>query len=59
VVADVLSTEGWGQGILEFIDLEKLAPALHAAGRSHFLLTVQPLNVRGGIASPPNAMALM
>ncbi|PVH97045.1 hypothetical protein DM02DRAFT_533973 [Periconia macrospinosa] len=50
---------GWGQSILEFIDCEKLAPALHAKGRSTFFLTIQPINKIGGIASPPNAMAVI
>ncbi|KAF2120359.1 hypothetical protein BDV96DRAFT_595903 [Lophiotrema nucula] len=50
---------GWGQNILEFIDCEKLAPALRAQGRSTFFITVQPVNKNGGIASPPNAMAII
>jgi hypothetical protein len=44
---------------MEFLDLEKLAPALHALNRSTFFLTVQPVNKIGGIASPPNAMAVI
>lgn len=50
---------GWGQSILEFLDLERLSDELHAAGRSTFFLTVQTLNVVSGIASPPNAMAIL
>ncbi|CAI6339945.1 unnamed protein product [Periconia digitata] len=50
---------GWGQSILEFVDCEKLATALHAQKRSTFFLTMQPVNKRGGIASPPNAMAII
>lgn len=50
---------GWGQSILEFLDLELLAPALHQLGRSTFFLTIQNLNVVAGIASPPNALAII
>lgn len=50
---------GWGQSIVEFLDLERLSDELHAAGRSTFFLTMQALNVASGIASPPNAMALL
>jgi hypothetical protein len=50
---------GWGQHIMEFLDLELLASALHALNRSSFFMTLQPLNQKGGIASPPNAMAII
>lgn len=50
---------GWGQSIVELLDLEKLADELYAAGRSSFFLTLQTLNVVSGIASPPNALALL
>ncbi|PMD19742.1 hypothetical protein NA56DRAFT_628604 [Hyaloscypha hepaticicola] len=50
---------GWGQSIMEFLDLETLAAELHALGRSTFFLTIQTLNINTGIASPPNAMAIL
>ena len=50
---------GWGQSIMEFLDLEDLAAKLHALNRSTFFLTIQNLNVVSGIASPPNAMAIL
>ncbi|KAJ4303111.1 hypothetical protein N0V90_002002 [Kalmusia sp. IMI 367209] len=50
---------GWGQSILEFLDLEKLAPALHSLKRSTFFITISPVNKKGGIASPPNALAVI
>ncbi|KAF2008860.1 hypothetical protein BU24DRAFT_359788 [Aaosphaeria arxii CBS 175.79] len=50
---------GWGTSIMEFVDTEELSKALRAANRSTFFLTVQTLNVRGGIASPPNAQAII
>lgn len=53
------SNAGWGQSTVEFLDLEELASKLHAANRSTFFLTMQPLNVEAGIASPPNAMAIL
>ena len=39
--------------------LVALASALHQQGRSTFFLTLQNLNVLSGIASPPNAMAII
>lgn len=50
---------GWGQSIVEFLDLEYLAERLHSLGRSTFFITIQNLNVESGIASPPNAMAIL
>lgn len=50
---------GWGQSIMEYLDLEELAEALHTVGRSTFFLTVQNLVIEGGIASPPNTMAII
>jgi hypothetical protein len=50
---------GWGQSIVEFLDLEVLAETLHSLGRSTFFLTIQNLNVVSGIASPPNALAIL
>ncbi|KAI1122385.1 hypothetical protein F5Y10DRAFT_75973 [Nemania abortiva] len=50
---------GWGQSIVEFLYLEELAEALHASGRWNFFMTIQNLNVVSGIASPPNALAIL
>ncbi|KAJ7764266.1 hypothetical protein B0H16DRAFT_442476 [Mycena metata] len=50
---------GWGQSIVEFLDLETLTPACHELQRYSFFFTLQNLNVVGGIASPPNAMAIL
>ncbi|KAJ8130590.1 hypothetical protein O1611_g3039 [Lasiodiplodia mahajangana] len=50
---------GWGQSIVEFLYLEELAEALHASGRWNFFMTMQNLNVVSGIASPPNALAII
>ncbi|KAI0149488.1 putative cyclase-domain-containing protein [Xylariaceae sp. FL1272] len=50
---------GWGQSILEHLYLEELAEALHEHGRWAAFMTIQNLNVVGGIASPPNAMAIL
>jgi len=50
---------GWGQSIVEFLDLETLAEELHALNRSTFFLTIQNLNIKSGIASPPNALAIL
>lgn len=55
----MLTAIGWGQSIVEFLDLEKLAPALRALNRSTFFMTIQSVNKIGGIASPPNAMAIL
>ncbi|XHG02985.1 hypothetical protein AWENTII_006305 [Aspergillus wentii] len=49
---------GWGMPIGECWDLEELAEACKARGRWTFMLTSQPLNLPGGVASPPNAMAI-
>jgi len=50
---------GWGQSIIELLDLETLAEKLHEHGRSTFFLTIQNLNILSGIASPPNALAIL
>jgi len=50
---------GWGMSILEFIDMEALAPALHELHRSTFFVTICPMNIVSGIASPPNAIAII
>ncbi|KAJ7487033.1 hypothetical protein FB451DRAFT_1363175 [Mycena latifolia] len=50
---------GWGQSIVEFLDLEDLAAACHELKRYAFFFSLQNLNVVGGVASPPNAMAIL
>jgi kynurenine formamidase len=44
---------------VEFLDLENLTEACHELSRYSFFFTIQNLNVIGGIASPPNAMAIL
>ena len=56
---DMIRIPGWGQPILEFLDFETLAPALHALHRSTFFVTIEPLNILYGIAAPPNALAII
>lgn len=48
------------QGVLlgEFFDFEQLAIACAADGRYEFMFTSAPLQIRGGIGSPPNALAI-
>ncbi|KAI1429980.1 hypothetical protein F5Y12DRAFT_724092 [Xylaria sp. FL1777] len=50
---------GWGQNIVEFLYLEEVAEALHERDRWNFFLTIQNLDVVSGIASPPNALAIL
>ncbi|KIK58412.1 hypothetical protein GYMLUDRAFT_45305 [Collybiopsis luxurians FD-317 M1] len=49
---------GWGQSLVELLNLEALAEKCHELNRFSFFFTLQDLNVAGGIASPPNAMAI-
>jgi hypothetical protein len=42
----------------ELFDLDALASACHADRRYTCLFTSAPLNLRGGVASPPNALAI-
>ncbi|TVY14778.1 hypothetical protein LARI1_G007478 [Lachnellula arida] len=48
----------WGTPIGELWDLENLAEICHKLGRYSFFLSSVPLNVPGGVASPPNAVAV-
>ncbi|KAK7047148.1 hypothetical protein VNI00_006813 [Paramarasmius palmivorus] len=50
---------GWGLNIVEFLDLERLAEECHKREKYSFFFTIQNLNVAGGIASPPNALAIL
>ena len=49
----------WGMPIGEMFYLEALAEACATSGVYEFFLTSAPLNKRGGVASPPNALAIM
>ncbi|KAL9049627.1 MAG: hypothetical protein Q9162_007118 [Coniocarpon cinnabarinum] len=48
----------WGQPIGELWDLERLAAECEKRGRWSFFLTSAPLNVVGGVGTPPNALAI-
>lgn len=48
----------WGMPIGEMWDLEALAKECEKQQRWTFFLTSAPLNITGGIASPPNAIAI-
>ncbi|KAL1892468.1 hypothetical protein Sste5346_006978 [Sporothrix stenoceras] len=50
---------GWGMPIGEWFDLRKLAAECDRLNKWTFLFTSMPLNVTGGIASPPNAQAIL
>ncbi|KAI0872877.1 hypothetical protein GGS24DRAFT_465741 [Hypoxylon argillaceum] len=49
---------GWGCPIGELFDLEKLAAHCRAVGRWTFFVSSEPCNVPGGVASPPNVLAI-
>ncbi|KAI5360978.1 putative kynurenine formamidase/cyclase, kynurenine formamidase superfamily [Septoria linicola] len=49
---------GWGMPIGELFDLEKLAAHCKNAGRYSFFVVSKPVNVPGGVASPPNIVAI-
>lgn len=48
----------WGMPIGEMFYLEALADECAADGRYEFFFTAAPLNKLGGVASPPNALAI-
>ncbi|OAL44233.1 hypothetical protein IQ07DRAFT_663589, partial [Pyrenochaeta sp. DS3sAY3a] len=48
----------WGMPIGELWDLEALAEECKKQKRWSFLFTSSPLNISGGVASPPNALAV-
>lgn len=48
----------FGLNIGELWDLKALSEKCKELGRYSFLLTSVPLNVPGGIGSPPNALAI-
>lgn len=49
----------WGMPIGEMFTLDALAAECAAQGRYEFFFTSAPLNKRGGVASPPNALAIL
>ncbi|KAI0197268.1 hypothetical protein EV127DRAFT_329778 [Xylaria flabelliformis] len=49
---------GWGCPIGELFDLEKLAEHCRKEGRWTFFISSEPCNVPGGVASPPNVLAI-
>lgn len=48
----------WGMPIGELWDLEALSKECRRQKRWSFFLTSAPLNIKGGVASPPNAIAV-
>ncbi|OJJ53870.1 hypothetical protein ASPSYDRAFT_161395 [Aspergillus sydowii CBS 593.65] len=50
---------GWGMPIGEYFALEELAGYCRDKGRWSFFLSSVPLKVPGGVASPPNAVAIL
>ncbi|KAK4893792.1 hypothetical protein LTR27_007817 [Elasticomyces elasticus] len=49
---------GWGMPIGELFDLEAVAAHCKKTGKYSFFLSSEPCNVPGGVASPPNALAI-
>ena len=49
---------GWGCPIGELFDLEELSRQCEREGRWSFFFVSEPTNVPGGVASPPNALAI-
>ncbi|KAL0933906.1 major facilitator superfamily transporter [Colletotrichum truncatum] len=49
---------GWGLPIGEMFDLEALSAKCQELGRWSFFVSSVPLKVPGGVASPPNAVAI-
>ncbi|KAI1776402.1 hypothetical protein F4818DRAFT_379416 [Hypoxylon cercidicola] len=49
---------GWGCPIGELFDLERLAAHCRDQGRWSFFVSSEPCNVPGGVASPPNVLAI-
>ena len=49
---------GWGCPIGELFDLEKLSEHCAKEKRWSFFVTSEVVNVPGGVASPPNSLAI-
>ncbi len=50
---------GWGMPIGELFDLERLAGECRRLGKWSFFFSSVPLYVPGGVASPPNGVAIL
>ena len=50
---------GFGLPIGELFDLEELAKECKKQKRWTFFMTSEPLNLVGGVGSPPNAVAIL
>jgi hypothetical protein len=50
---------GWGLPIGELLDLRELSAECQRFGQYTFFFTSMPLYIEGGIASPPNAQAIL
>jgi kynurenine formamidase len=49
---------GWGMPIGEMFNLEQLSEECAKHGRYSFFVTSMPLNIPGGVGSPPSALAI-
>ncbi|BCS28592.1 uncharacterized protein APUU_70162A [Aspergillus puulaauensis] len=49
----------WGTPIGELWDLERLSEQCAVLGKWSFLLTSAPLHIKGGVGSPPGAIAVL
>lgn len=49
---------GWGLPVGELFDLEELSLTCQQLGRWEFFVTSAPLNMPGGVSSPPNCLAI-
>jgi hypothetical protein len=49
---------GWGMPVGELFDLEELSRTCQRLGRWEFFITSAPLNMPGGVSSPPNCLAI-
>lgn len=50
---------GWGIPLGELWDLRELSAKCEEFGQYTFMLTTMAMNLEGGIASPPNAQAIL
>ncbi|KFG85626.1 hypothetical protein MANI_017067 [Metarhizium anisopliae] len=49
---------GWGLPVGELFDLEELSKTCQRLGRWEFFVSSAPLNMPGGVSSPPNCLAI-
>lgn len=49
---------GWGMPVGEMFDLEELSRTCQKLGRWDFFVSSAPLNMPGGVSSPPNCLAI-